>query len=118
MNGQLAFEAIGSLPDDLIAEAAGYLGFLQGSGGRASAADGRRREPSVLSRFFESGWGVALICAVVSLSVLSGIIWAGQRPPSGGPGGTNAESTEGETLDYMGEEQTDVWVKSGGAIYI
>lgn len=108
MRGQLAFEAIGSLPDDLITEAAGYLGFLQGSGGRASAADGRRREPSVLSRFFESGWGVALVCAVVSLSVLSGIIWAGQRPPVGGPGGV-----ETETTDYAGDSQTEVKVRHG-----
>ena len=114
MKGQLAFEALGSLPEDLITEAAEYLGFMPVAGGRTSAVDSSKRAPSALSRFFESGWGVALICAVVSLSVLSGIVWAGQRPPSGGPGGTNAESTEGETLDYMGEEQTDVWVKSGG----
>ena len=108
MRGQLAFETIGSLPDDLITEAAGYLGFLQGSGGRTSAADGRRREPSALSRFFESGWGVALVCAVVSLSVLSGIIWAGQRPPAGSPGGV-----ETETTDYAGDSQTEVKVRHG-----
>ena len=71
MKGQLAFEAIGSLPDDLITEAAGYLGFVPVAGGRTSAVDSSKRAPSVLSRFFESGWGVALICAVVSLSVLS-----------------------------------------------
>jgi hypothetical protein len=53
--------------------------------------------------------------------VLGGIIWAGQRPPAGGPGsnppgGTETAHTESETVDYIGEEQTDVWVKSGGEI--
>jgi hypothetical protein len=51
---------------------------------------------------------VALLCAVVSLTVLGGIIRAGQRPPAGGPGGV-----ETETADYAGDSQTDVKVRHG-----
>ena len=65
MKGQLAFEAIGALSDDLILESAEALGFMENS----PAAAPRHRRESTLSRFFSSGWGVAMICAVVSLSV-------------------------------------------------
>ncbi len=105
MKGQLAFEALGALPDELIVEAAEQLGFF---GGNTPAVASRRREKSALSRFLGSGWGVALICAVVSLTVLGGIIRAGQRPPAGGPGGV-----ETETADYAGDSQTDVKVRHG-----
>ncbi len=93
MTGQVAFEALGNLPDSLIAEAAEKLGFLD-EGIPAVAPRGRER--SALSRFFGSGWGVALICAVVSVGVLSGVIWAGWSP-SGGPGGILPP--ESETAD-------------------
>ena len=120
MTGQVALEAMTNLRDDLITEAAELLGFLD-EPTPIAAKPTRDREDSLLYRFFNSGWGVAMICAVVSLSVLGGIIWAGQRPPAGGPGsnppvGTETAHTESETVDYIGEEQTDVWVKSGGEI--
>ena len=110
MKGQLAFEALGALPDELIVEAADRLGFW---GGNTPAVASRRREKSALSRFLGSGWGVALICAVVSVSVLGGVIWAGQRP-SGGPAGTQPPETE--STDYAGESQTDVAVKHGDTV--
>ena len=118
MTGQVAFEAMNNLRDDLITEAAEILGFLD-EPAPAFAKPAREHRENLFSRFFNSGWGVAMICAVVSLSVLGGIIWAGQRPPAGGPGsnppvGTETADTESETVDYIGEEQTDVWVKSGG----
>ena len=118
MTGQVAFEAMTNLRDDLITEAAELLGFLD-EPTPIAAKPTRDREDSLLYRFFNSGWGVAVICAVVSLSVLGGIIWAGQNPPAGGPGSnppveTETAHTESETVDYIGEEQTDVWVKSGG----
>ena len=104
MKGQLAFEAIGALSDDLILESAEALGFMENS----PAAAPRHRRESTLSRFFSSGWGVAMICAVVSLSVLGGIVWAGQRPVAG-PQGTTTESetateTEPETLPEFKDE--------------
>ena len=36
-----------------------------------------RKAAALLRDFLSSGWGVAMICAVVSLSVLSGIVYAG-----------------------------------------
>ncbi len=120
MTGQVAFEAMTNMRDSFITEAAEMLGLL-GEPAPATAKPTRNREDSLLYRFFNSGWGVAMICAVVSLSVLGAIIWGGQSPPVGGPGynppiGTNPETSEttDETADYIGEKQTDVWVKSGG----
>ena len=106
MKGQVAFEALGALSDGLILEAVEVLGFSEDASPAFAAP--RRRERTALSRFFGTGWGVALLCAVVSLSVLGGIIWAGQRPPAGGPGGS-----ETETTDYAGDSQTDVKVRHG-----
>ena len=106
MRGQLAFEAMSGLSDGLILEAAEALGFTNE---RAAVVEPpRKREPSALGRFFSTGWGVAILCAVVSLTVLSGIIWAGQQSPAGSPGGA-----ETETADYAGDSQTDVKVRHG-----
>ena len=107
MKGQLAFEAIGALSDRLVLESAEVLGFME----NRSAAAPRRRESSALSRFFSSGWGVAMICAMVSLSVLGGIVWAGQRPVAG-PQDTVTESetvaeTEAETEPEIVEGELD-----------
>ena len=122
MSKQIILEALNGIRDEYIAEAAEALGLL-GAAAPAYTKPAREHRENLLSRFFNSGWGVAVICAVVSLSVLGGIIWAGQRPPAGGPGynpstGTNTDAfeTEPETVQYIGEEQTDVWVKSGGEI--
>lgn len=93
MKGQIAFEAMTSLREEFITEAAEMLGFTDEYSHIMTKAP-RSRGDNILTRFMNSGWGVAVICAVVSLSVLSGIIWAGQRPPIGGPGGieTGTES--------------------------
>ncbi len=42
------------------------------------------RQKGRFSQFMTSGWGVAIICALVAVSVMGGIIWAGNRPD--GPG--------------------------------
>ena len=47
----------------------------------------KRRGASAVSRFFNSGWGVACICAVVALSVMAVILRVGQDP-WGTPAGT------------------------------
>ena len=106
MSKEIILNALDGIHDRYITEAAGRLGLLNGS---ASALN-RRRE-SALSRFFSSGWGVAMICAVVSLSVLGGIVWAGQRPVAG-PQGTATESetaveTEAETEPEIVEGELD-----------
>ena len=106
MSKEIILNALDGIQDRYITEAAGKLGLLNGS---ASALN-RRRE-SALSRFFGSGWGVAMICAVVSLSVLGGIVWAGQRPVAG-PSDTTTESetvaeTEVETEPEIVEGELD-----------
>lgn len=78
---------------------------------------------SAFSRFLNSGWGVAMICTVVSLGVLMGIIRAGQNPPVGAPGVTDVtagyeedsaevsdmpEETESETESERKTEATSV----------
>lgn len=89
MRGELAFEALTAMRDDLIFETAEKLSL-------AAPAFTRRREKRAgpLFRFLNSGWGVAMICAIVSLSVLAAIIWAGNRPPAVKPPiGTNEPET-------------------------
>ena len=112
MTGQVAFEALGALPDELILEAAEKLGFLHEG---TPAAAPRRRERSALSRFFGSGWGVALICAVVSVGVLCGVIWAGQRatvdPPLGTVPPIESEQEDRDTdTEASTEESTDTLI--------
>ena len=66
MTGQVAFEAMTHLGDDLITEAAELLGFLDEPAPLAAKPPREYRE-NLFSRFFNSGWGVAVICAVVYL---------------------------------------------------
>jgi hypothetical protein len=122
MKGQAAFEAMTNLREEFITEAAEMLGFL-GESLPTTTKVPRSRGDNLLTRFMSSGWGVAVICAVVSLSVLGGIVWAGQRPPVGGPGGNETEThTEIHTetaAPLISEEQameiaSDYWdIKTG-----
>ncbi|MBQ9780491.1 MAG: hypothetical protein IJW00_06060 [Clostridia bacterium] len=87
------------------------------------AARKRRKESSVI-RFFNSGWGVACICALVAVGVMAFIIRAGQGPWTP-PGGTMEESelesptaptteepteepTEADTTPYFDPELLDI----------
>lgn len=40
---------------------------------------------SAFSRFFNSGWGVAVICAFVGIGIIAGIVWAGRNAPDEPP---------------------------------
>lgn len=66
---------------------------------------------SAFSRFLNSGWGVAMICTVVSLGVLMGIIRAGQNPPVGAPGVTDVtagyEEDSAEVSDMPEETESE-----------
>ncbi len=95
MNGMRAFEIMGDVREGLINES---LEWLDATAHMAVAA---RRE-SLLGRFVRSGWGVAVICAVVSISVLGGIIWAGQQKPFAPS--IPADSLESETAWDVVEE--------------
>ena len=96
MKGQVIFEAMTNVRDELITEAAQALGLMGAA--PAAKAPAAKSSSSRLSRFFGSGWGVAVICAAVSLSVLGGIIWAGQRPAGGPPVIETVPVTDDETV--------------------
>ncbi len=86
--GFAVYALLGHVADDMIVDA--LLPEDRGAG----VAPVKKERPRRLSAFFESGWGVAVICALVAVSVMGGIIWAGNRPgPVTPPGGT-VESDE------------------------
>lgn len=114
-------EAMNGIGEHLIVEAAEKLGFVNGSAVVVKAE--RRKGPSAFSRFMNSGWGVAAVCALVAVSVMGGIIWAGHQPGVNPPVVTPEETTapfeiESENEDYIGEDQTEVMIRHGKkAIY-
>ena len=113
MSKQIILEALNGIRDEYIAEAAEALGLL-GEAAPAYTRPAREHRVNLLSRFFGSGWGVAVICAVVSLSVLGGIIWAGQNPPAGGPGSVGTETHTETSAPLISEERameiaSDYW---------
>lgn len=68
-----------------------------------------RKEKSPLIRFMNSGWGVAMLCAVVSVSVLVGVVRLGLKDPAGNinpPPGENTpnDGFTGETLPSETDE--------------
>lgn len=96
MKGLHAFACIGDVDLDLIEESAVLLEATP-----TMALTKPRRERPALSRFFANGWGVAVLCAVVSISVLSAIIWAGRQGPVTPPlpGTEETDTAHGERED-------------------
>ena len=90
MTRENIMEAMNGIGEHLIVEAAEKLGFLNGSAFIVKAE--RRKGPSAFSRFMNSGWGVAAVCALVAVSVMGGIIWAGNQPGVNPPVVTPEES--------------------------
>lgn len=72
------FEAMDGLDDAFIEE-----GMLPDGGRPVSVLRGRGNRNGLLSRFARSGWAVAILCAVVSLSVLTAIVKLGMGAPAG-----------------------------------
>ena len=105
MKGQTAFEALSGVRDDLIEEAVELLGLLDMDAASVGRRPRRERGESLFSRFMDSSWGVALLCAVVSLSVLSAIVWAGNRPPVGGPAGPGTDTEARTESNFISEEE-------------
>lgn len=97
MRNWVLFEAVGGVRDSLIEESLALFDA------KLLPAVPKRRSP--FAAFMSSGWGVAVICAVVSLSVLGGIIWAGQRDPMTSIPADTAE-TETAHTDYTNEDTT------------
>ena len=98
MTGRDAFEAMSGISDKLIMEAGDRLGILNAGVVKSKKA----KAPSAFSRFINSGWGVAAVCALVAVGVMGGIIWAGNQPgthqPAGHPAGTDTEAEASEAL--------------------
>ena len=104
MKGMTAFTCISEIDLDLIEESMSL--FTSPKAVRGTVA----REPSRLSRFLSSGWGVAMICAVVSLAVLTAIVWAGQQNPVTPPIHGTVES------DIQTEPENETFSESGGGM--
>ncbi len=99
MKGITAFEAIGNLNDAFIMSA-----VLPNDAFPAPTAN----SPSAFRRFINSSWGVAAVCALVAVSVMGGILWAGNRPEPT-PGGNPPVVTESEEqTEIQTEIQTEV----------
>ncbi len=90
--GFAAYALLGHVADDMVVDA--LLPEDRGAG----VAPVKKERPRRLSAFFESGWGVAIICALVAVSVMGGIIWAGNQPGTGVPPGGTVEP-ESQTTD-------------------
>ncbi len=108
LNGQQIFEQMVNLPDELI------LDSLHPVSNGAVTSARRARTHNRARAFFESGWFVAILCAVVSLSVMGAVIWAGRQGPGVvtpvvPPLGTTPES-EVNTEQIRVEEETEVKV--------
>ncbi len=104
-------EAMNGIGDHLIVEAAEKLGFLSDT-----PMARKPKGQSAFSRFMNSGWGVAAVCALVAVSVMGGIIWAGQQAGHQPPAEESTETTELESLVYIGNEQTDIEISCNGQI--
>ena len=99
MTGRDAFEAMSGISDKLIMEAGDKLGILNAGVVKSQKV----KAPSAFSRFINSGWGVAAVCALVAVGVMGGIIWAGNQPgthqPAGHPAGKETEAEASEALN-------------------
>lgn len=103
--GFAAYNLLGRVADDLIMDA-----LLPEDRG-AAPVKMKKERPRLLS-FLESGWGVAIICALVAVSVMGGIIWAGNRsgmsiPPAGTMESENDPVTQEIFMDDSEESPTE-----------
>ncbi len=111
MKGILAYEAMNRISDTYVDESyiPGAEVLLAPPTRRAQRRE--QREDGPIRRFMNSGWGVACISLFVAFSVLAGIIYAGQRDPTGIPSvGTSPADTSGimtEALTTLRAEDTE-----------
>ncbi|MBE6585909.1 MAG: hypothetical protein E7645_05190 [Ruminococcaceae bacterium] len=117
MKGITVFETLTDIREDYIRDAELDACFL------TAPVRKRERGPSVFSRFMNSGWGVAIICALVAVSVMGGIIWAGFHAGDVPPAGVTSDG------EFVSEIETEppvptkkIWVltykKVGGTVFI
>ena len=88
MKGIAVFEALTDIRGEYILDAEVDARFL------TTPVREREKSPSSFSRFMNSGLGVAIICALVAVSVMGGIIWAGLNAGYVPPGHSDAVTGE------------------------
>ena len=93
------FEELDGLDDAFIEE-----GMLPDASVMSPIRGGRaRRSDNIFARFARSGWAVAMLCAVVSLSVLAAVVRLGIKAPSGDMPPENIEPA-GSATDTLPSE--------------
>ena len=109
MKGILAYEAFNQISDTFVDES--YIPGAEALRAPPARRTRAEREEGPLRRFMNSGWGVACVSMFVALTVLAGIIWAGQRDPVGIPSvGTSPADTSlimTEALTTLRAEDTE-----------
>ena len=109
MKGILAYEAFNQISDTFVDES--YIPGAEALLAPPARRTRAEREEGPLRRFMNSGWGVACVSMIVALTVLAGIIWAGQRDPVGIPSvGTSPADTSlimTEALTTLRAEDTE-----------
>ena len=94
MKGEILFEKMTNIADEYVAEAAM---------GEAYGNPRRPRETGPVLRFLGSGWGAAVICALISITVAVALIrWGQAGTPVGpvgpaGPAGHPSDTSEADT---------------------
>lgn len=102
MKGMTAFACISDIDLELIEESMSLF----------AAPKAVAKEPSRLSRFLNSGWGVAMICTLVSVAVLSAMVWAGRQQPVKPPAPGTVESDRVTAPESMPDVEQET---EGGA---
>ena len=102
MRGEILFEKMADISDEYIAEAA--LGDAYGN-------PRREKEENPVIRFLNSGWGVAMICAIVSLAAVVGLVrWGRMVEPVGPPYGPSGNPSGQFAFSYeIGYDDDRVW---------
>lgn len=110
--GFAAYAVLGRVADDMVLDA--LLPEDRGVG----AAPVKKKSARRLFAFLESGWGVAIICALVAVSVMGGIVWAGNQPGmSIPPAGTDDPNTETFPMEVVPPTHADGVVMVNGMGY-
>ncbi len=100
MKGMTAFSRISDVSEYLIEESLELF--------EQKAAAPAPKPQSAFSRFMNSGWGVAAVCALVSVFVMGGIIWASFNPPSGRPDDPVTETQEETVIETEPENESEI----------
>ena len=100
--GFVAYHVLDSVADDLLLDAL----LPEDKGGVVMSP--KKERPRRFFAFIQSGWGVAIVCALVAVSVMVGILWAGNRPgPVTPPAGTAEPESDPVTQEILTDESQE-----------